>query len=389
MARGTWQLFRRGAGLVVCAGWLVYAGASTALAASPFCDRLQSQIASLSRGDPGKAASYSRAAQKQQNELDRTSAYANSIGCSNRKFLFFGSSPPPQCGAIDAQIQRMRGNLQGLQAQADAAQGGNSALIADLNYRYNSQCREQPRVANNAPARSDGLFGALFGNSQPQRYEQLPLDPPPRRDPEYAPAEPDAPQRGGSKAVCVRTCDGSFFPVSYSARSRNLDDLGDLCHALCPNAEVKLYTMSTGGEIEDAVSADGDAYTDLPNALKYRKAFDKTCTCKAAGQSWVAALAEAERVLGQTSRNDILVTPQKADELARPNLTPRGKTLAKGKAGAGELAAEEVPVSAIIPSSPPIAGELPLVSGAMEQQYREITGPDGIKRRVRIVGPTR
>ena len=39
---------------------------------------------------------------------------------------------------------------------------------------------------------------------------------------------------GGSLALCVRQCDGGFFPVSYAAQRHNLDELQDLCKALCP-----------------------------------------------------------------------------------------------------------------------------------------------------------
>ena len=381
------------------AGLLGISGFVTSAAAqSPACNQIQAQIASLSRGDPGKAASFSKAAQKQRGELDRTSAYASSIGCGNRKFLFFGSSPPAQCGAIEAQMQRMQANYQNLQSQADAAGGGNERAIRDLSARYNNQCR----IASTAPQRPRGLFDELFGGNQPPqappRFERIPLDPVPEAGlPEDG--ELDAPRRGGSKAVCVRTCDGAFFPVSYSARKSGLDGLGDLCHALCPNAEVKLYTMPGGGEIEQAVSPDGDAYTDLPNALKFQKSYDATCSCKARGQSWVEALAEAERVLGTTSRSDIVVTPQKSDELARPNsalANPRPKPQGKAKGVATLPVPDAIAIDAANAGKAPapgtdasgIAAEPAITQpDNADPQFREVTGKDGIRRRVRIVGP--
>ena len=47
---------------------LTLAGAAPAFAQSAECRSLQSQIASLSRGDPGRSATYGRAAQKQRAE---------------------------------------------------------------------------------------------------------------------------------------------------------------------------------------------------------------------------------------------------------------------------------------------------------------------------------
>ena len=78
------------------------------------------------------------------------SAYAHSIGCENRKFLFFGSEPPAQCGEIKGQIARMQANLADLQGRAGG--GGRADLIA----RYNTECANAPRQPGN-------IFEALFG----------------------------------------------------------------------------------------------------------------------------------------------------------------------------------------------------------------------------------
>src|SRR5580658_8812883 len=90
------------------------------------CARLQQAIASRHA---------SSGAERQRAELARTSAMAHSLGCDNHKFLFLGSDPPPQCGAINAQIARMQASLADLQARES---GG------DLVARYNAECRSAP-----------------------------------------------------------------------------------------------------------------------------------------------------------------------------------------------------------------------------------------------------
>ena len=361
---------------------LLLVPATAALAQSADCGRLQAQIASLSRGDPQKSASFGRAAEKQRGELERTASYAASIGCNNRQFLIFGQGPPPQCGAIESQMQRMRANLGQLQSQAGQAQGGNSAAIRDLTLRYNAQCRAPQQSAAITAPQPRGLFEQFFGGDsrpQPPRFEQIPLDePPPLRRTKLVPSQDDAedaPRQGGARAVCVRTCDGGFFPISYSARRSNAESLDDMCHALCPNAEAKVYTYSNTGEIDEAVSSDGEAYTSLPNAFKYQKSFNPTCACKAKDQSWVQALAEAERVLGRTSRSDILVTQQKADELSRPKFALGVRPSARKLPGLDATA-----------TTPAVAATEPTDSSG-GPQYQDVTGPDGVRRRVRIVGP--
>ena len=90
------------------------------------CQRLRQAIADASHSD--SSAQYQSAADRQRAELDRTVAYAHSIGCDRRQFLFFGAAPPPQCGEINAQIGRMRANLDELQQRAGGGPGGRGGL---------------------------------------------------------------------------------------------------------------------------------------------------------------------------------------------------------------------------------------------------------------------
>ena len=229
------------------------------------CARLQQAIAAASRGNNSQSAQFQAAAQRQRGEISRTAVYAQSIGCQNHKFLFLGSDPPAQCEQINAQLSRMQANLAELQAKGGGGEGGREQLVA----RYNAECA--------APAQPRGIFDALFGNQSQQAspdVQTVPLAPEADANVEEKTIDGDTEARAGSKAVCVRSCDGSFFPVSYSAGGSRLDDLQDMCRALCPNAEVSLYTYAPSADIETAVSISGARYIDSPNALKYRKSVD-------------------------------------------------------------------------------------------------------------------
>ena len=360
--------------------------AQVALPQSADCARLRQAISDASRDDQG--AQYEAAAERQRAEIDRTTAYAHSIGCDHRQFLFFGSAPPAQCGQINAQIGRMRANLDELQSRAGAGASGRRDLIA----RYDAQC------LNPAPAQPTNFFSALFGGGQPRRsdVQVVPLNP--DATPEN-PLEPNAGEaRAGSKAVCVRSCDGSFFPVSYSASGGRLEGLEDMCHALCPNADVSLYTYPASGEIEQAVSIDGARYMDSPTALKYRQSFDPTCSCRRRGQSWADALANAEAKLGRESKGDIFVTPEKSAEMSRPKPDPKAKP-AKSALDASD------PQNADLGVDPALSEQAATISreasgiasgdaqsgaryGEGQGQTVEVVGPDGVKRRVRIIDPT-
>jgi hypothetical protein len=341
------------------------------------CNRLQTQIAQANSGDLSGSERIAAAAQKQRAELDRTVAYAHSIGCDRSGFVFFGPQAPPQCPGINGQIQRMRANLDQLHGQA---RGPRETLIA----QYNAYCRGGAQIAARPRGFFEQLFGGTFG-AQPDI-----LVPPP---------EDDTP-RGGSMAVCVKSCDGSFFPVSYSAHRGNLDELNDLCRALCPNAEVTLYTRSISRDMKSAISIGGEPYRDMANAFRFEKAVEPSCSCKAPGQSWVQALADAERLLGAQRRGDMIVTPQQAEEMSRPKeakteAKSRGKPEGAPRKPVEDLTAIEGQGAAQAPTASSESAGISAGSvrggksyGIGEGELRDAIGPDGVKRQVRVVGPT-
>ena len=132
--------------------------------------------------------------------------------------------------------------------------------------------------------------------------------------------------------LCVRTCDGYYFPVSYSALPSKFGEDAQTCQRMCPATEATLYSHRTTGEdITQAVSANGRLYTELPNAFAYRKQFNPSCSCKAAGQTWADALKQID---DQTiERGDVVVTEERAKQLAQPQVDAQGKPIKPAPAG--------------------------------------------------------
>ena len=96
----------------------------------------------------------------------------------------------------------------------------------------------------------------------------------------YAPA----PLNDGSVAVCVRTCDGYFFPAGNFVGKADIPRQESTCHSLCPNAETKLYVMPHDSDkIDEATSArDGRLYSDVAAKTQPEQDKDKTCSCQGA-----------------------------------------------------------------------------------------------------------
>ena len=119
---------------------------------------------------------------------------------------------------------------------------------------------------SNSFAPSSGFFRQPEVSAEPSRPDDHERE---RRKPK----RPSVAAFGYGKPVCVRLCDGSFFPTASVSG-------GDAaCAAQCPDAPTALYTMSTD-RIEDAVSSTGKPYSALPVAKRFQTSFESACTCR-------------------------------------------------------------------------------------------------------------
>lgn len=91
------------------------------------------------------------------------------------------------------------------------------------------------------------------------------------------------PRRSGTyRTLCVRPCDGYYFPISFSTTRKHLETDRELCRKLCPAADAELYYHSVRYEGPMQMrSLEGQPYAELENAFSYRTALDKSCTCGA------------------------------------------------------------------------------------------------------------
>jgi hypothetical protein len=202
---------------------------------------------------------------------------------------------------------------------------------------------------------------------------------------------------GGSYTVCVRACDGAFFPVSYFGAASRSDSLEQICRAQCPNAEVALYSFPLGGTIGEAVSSTGEPYGHLPNAHKFDQSEDPSCSCRATGQSWAEALAKAEAKYGGHP-HDLLVTVQDAERMSRPAQAPKAHAGLTDSGQSDPAAPVELDIngvdkklsaatSAISRETSGIRDDAQNIPsfGLRKGETLEEKGPDGSTRRVRVL----
>jgi hypothetical protein len=88
---------------------------------------------------------------------------------------------------------------------------------------------------------------------------------------------------GTYRTVCVRLCDGYFFPVSFSTLPNHFDRDADVCQSKCAAPAELFYHPNPGGGLEQAIShKTRQPYTALKSAFRYRKEFLQGCSCKQA-----------------------------------------------------------------------------------------------------------
>lgn len=95
-------------------------------------------------------------------------------------------------------------------------------------------------------------------------------------------AEPAVGVEERYRSLCVRTCDGFYWPIRESNLKSGLADDQATCKASCA-MEADLYVLPKGREdIGSMQSLDGKLYSELETAYRYRTALTPGCACKAA-----------------------------------------------------------------------------------------------------------
>ncbi len=323
------------------------------------CNRLEAQLSGIDRasGDPARVEQlrrYEDAIARQQGELDRAVAQSRRMNCDSPGFFqLFNPQQAQQCAPLNKQVQEMRNNLNRILAEQQRVQG------AGANYERDGQRR--------------AVIAALAQNDCGPQYRQAAAQPQGRNFFEQLFGGPGAilapeqdPQQMGSgfRTVCVRTCDGSFFPISFSTSEDRFRDDERTCQRMCPASEVVLFTYRNPGEdISKSISINGQPYTSLPNAFRFKQEYNAACSCRRPGESWADAMKHLDDRQTVLERGDILVTEERAKTLSAPR-DAKGRPILPPKGNASATATQTMPAE----------GGTPVDSDAPQKPIRSV-GP--------------
>jgi hypothetical protein len=265
---------------------------TTTADASAVCERLNARLAGLPKiiASNANLRDYTGAISRQNLDLRQARSDRRRLGCSTGSVIIVGGPNENACENLNTDISQMEMNLETLKARrAYLVSGGDSEvsrrrIMAALDV---NRCDEEDEEILKAAAEEPETHRNILSDLPPigESYSGL------RGSAGFADISvPGGEYDGSLRTLCVRTCDGAFFPISSNAGPADFQRDSETCQRRCPGAETALYyhAMATE-ETDQMVSAStGEPYSDLPTAFSYKTrdlSQPGQCGCSPVGQT--------------------------------------------------------------------------------------------------------
>ena len=237
--------------------------ASTAVAQSQNCGQIVAILRGIERNE--MFVSFNGIVgelQNRQREVRQAEDGWRATGCE--RLLDTGQALTAQCQSLARSITLGRTQVEQLSSMAREGQNlarNHQQLMADFT---RSGCAAGQPGATMGGSRG-GLLDNLFGGGYD--YIDTPFDP--------------WSLQQTRRTVCVRTCDGFYWPISFSTTDDYVAQDAIRCHEMCPGTEVALFSYrNPGEEPEDMISLSGTPYRSMPYAFRFREEVDMSCSCR-------------------------------------------------------------------------------------------------------------
>jgi len=202
----------------------VASAAPPAMAQSQFCLPLQMELSALE--NPSRSLETDKP--KLRQKLARARADAKRIGCSTR--LSSRKRGKRSCRSALSRIDRLERQLSGSKRRGI--------------FGFGRTPEERQR---------DRIRGAMARAGCAQTY----------------------------RTICVRVCDGYYFPLSFAASRQRFAADAVKCLSQYELGEANLYYYpNPGGDVSQAVSLSGKRYFEQPYAFLFRSSFQRQCAVR-------------------------------------------------------------------------------------------------------------
>jgi hypothetical protein len=136
------------------------------------------------------------------------------------------------------------------------------------------------------------------------------------------------------RTLCVRLCDGYYFPISFATPHERLAGDARGCESRC-GAEARLFIYANpGGDVAEMTDLEGAPYTKLPTAFLYRTEYIPSCKCQP--HPWEAEARQRHKSYALIAAAKKLQAPRAGKPAGRKADTgdglKRGRTASSAKA---------------------------------------------------------
>ena len=108
---------------------------------------------------------------------------------------------------------------------------------------------------------------------------------------------------GRYRTVCVRLCDGYYWPISQATGSGGLYRDANVCRASCGTEARLFYGVNSESDAATMMDLQGRPYMAIPNAFRYRKKLVEGCRCQP--EPWAASELNRHRTYELAAANAV------------------------------------------------------------------------------------
>ncbi|MBY5365557.1 DUF2865 domain-containing protein [Rhizobium leguminosarum] len=263
---------RRNLSLVI---FLVFAAPAAAQTIT-ICEDLRGRLADLPRSignnNGSEARQYASAMAEQNLELRKVRNELRGNGCTSGSMVVIGGENADYCAELSQSEARMIDNIRYLQDRRDELRNqtdGNEDARRELTAALDRNGCNSENFYAPSDRSADDLAPSV--EEQAMRTDTfIPLGGGEEVDPRYG--VPRAEMLSPVSTMCVRSCDGGFFPISSNATSVDFGRDAQTCAKMCPGIETELfYRDVTSTEASNMISvATGTPYSAMKNAFAYK-----------------------------------------------------------------------------------------------------------------------
>ncbi|MGV8936747.1 MAG: DUF2865 domain-containing protein [Allorhizobium sp.] len=272
---------------------------------------------------------YSSALTQQNFEIRKARRDLQALNCGTGSIIVFDASGKSACLELSNALERMEDNKRLLEEKRDmlrndfAADGDERQRLMAAIEDNDCNGTSLDQAANDYPSPTMPPSSGDIGMQEmaPDEGDEWPED---------RPYDGSGLGIGSLRTLCVRTCDGAFFPISANATPLNFNRDAGICEQMCPGTETELFYHSIRNqESADMVSATtGEPYRQMPTAFAYlnRQSGEKpACSCNLTAY-YQKMRARQSNAVAKPEAPYSAITKLPGDTVAKPSPAPAEST---------------------------------------------------------------